>query len=212
MPTLPRGVLTVFPVQYPPIAWAAGLGALETNGRTRPEGSTRGHESRAIGFGPQSFGQDRPGSHAHRATDIFAGFGCEVRASCDGHVVKQFYATDGAVPGSGFMPRSASNRITSGNYVMIRDARGYHHLYGHMFRRPSVQPGQFVRAGTLIGTVGATGLPPGRVQHLHYQVTRRTDEGRAIRGEYYNAYDELRRLAEVLGCTVSPGSYVQLRL
>ncbi len=54
-----------------------------------------------------------------------------------------------------------------GKYVMIRHNKDLASAYGHM-QRIDVKPGQRVRQGQNIGTVGSTGLSTG--PHLHYEV------------------------------------------
>ncbi|MBP7065948.1 MAG: peptidoglycan DD-metalloendopeptidase family protein [Ferrovibrio sp.] len=54
-----------------------------------------------------------------------------------------------------------------GNYVRLRHGNGYATAYAHMTRM-SVKPGQRVRQGQIIGTVGSTGRSTG--PHLHYEV------------------------------------------
>ncbi|MDR2551685.1 MAG: M23 family metallopeptidase [Treponema sp.] len=56
---------------------------------------------------------------------------------------------------------------TYGNFVVITHAAGYKTLYGHM-NSISTKSGVSVSAGTVIGTVGNTGLSTG--PHLHFTV------------------------------------------
>ncbi len=208
MADLPLGSLAFFPVRYPRFARAAGLGALGTCGRIRTGDS--GFDSREISFGRASFGQARPGASGHGATDVFAGIGTRVVAAKTGRVPRSWTITrDGrqlSLPGVGFMAPHGRD-IRGGNYIVLVDTEGLHHYYAHMAHPVNVPSNGVVIAGTELGGVGATGLPAGRVQHLHYQVTNR--QGRV---ENINPYNELRRLAFLLGATANAGGHVTLPL
>lgn len=54
-----------------------------------------------------------------------------------------------------------------GNYIVLRHYNGLETLYGHM-SKTIAQPGQFVKAGEVIGLGGSTGRSSG--PHLHYEV------------------------------------------
>ncbi len=58
-----------------------------------------------------------------------------------------------------------------GNVVLIKDNKGYGHLYAHL-DSVSVKTGQTVKAGQTIGTQGKTGQVTG--SHLHYEVRKKT--------------------------------------
>jgi len=56
-----------------------------------------------------------------------------------------------------------------GNYVVINHGNGYSTLYAHMITGSIVvQPGQVVRQGQKIGTMGSTGRSTGT--HLHFEI------------------------------------------
>lgn len=55
-----------------------------------------------------------------------------------------------------------------GNCVIIDHDNGYHTIYGHMLRRPSVYVGQRVSRGQFIGYVGSTGHSTG--PHVHFMI------------------------------------------
>lgn len=204
MPDLPTGTLGYFPVHYPSEALASGIDVLQT---VRPRAARSGWDPREIGFG-RNFGQERNGRvEGHGAIDIFGAFGCEVRATVSGRVVENFVNNSGRHPGVGYSPSTPENRIAGGNYVMIVDASGFHHYFAHMRDALVLQTGEEVAIGQRLGVVGATGMPSGYMQHLHYQVTTR--QGRLIN---YNPYAELRRLATALGAEVNAGGYVRLPL
>lgn len=93
---------------------------------------------------------------SHPAIDISTQPGQPVRATGDGIVLEA--GRDGGL----------------GNAVTISHGYGLTTRYGHM-RSVSVRPGQRLRRGDVIGTVGNTGRSTG--YHLHYQVF---EEGRAV--------------------------------
>lgn len=68
-----------------------------------------------------------------------------------------------------------------GNYVLVRHYNGLETLYGHL-TKPTVEIGQLVKAGDIIGLGGNTGRSSG--PHLHFEVRY---EGNAIDPE--NLYD-----------------------
>jgi murein DD-endopeptidase MepM/ murein hydrolase activator NlpD len=85
----------------------------------------------------------------HNAIDISAAVGAPVRAPADGIVVKAEWA-------NGY-----------GNVIYISHGYGYSTRYGHLTAF-NVRPGQRVKRGDIIGTVGSTGRSTG--PHLHYEV------------------------------------------
>jgi len=87
--------------------------------------------------------------HFHRGIDLAAPMGTEIFAAADGVVVETGY-----------------DRVL-GYFVRISHARNWTSLYGHM-QRIGTTPGTQVRAGTLIGWVGSTGLSTG--PHLHFEL------------------------------------------
>ncbi len=86
----------------------------------------------------------------HYGTDIDLNTGDSVYAAFDG--VVRINKWDG----SGY-----------GNYIVVRHYNGLETLYGHM-SKALAQPGQFVKAGEMIGLGGSTGRSTG--PHLHYEV------------------------------------------
>ncbi|MCU1643893.1 MAG: family peptidase [Nocardia sp.] len=93
----------------------------------------------------------------HAGIDFGEGFGTPIRAVTDGTVIE-------AGPASGF-----------GLWVRVQQDDGTIGVYGHM-QDILVQPGQQLRAGDEIATVGNRGYSTG--PHLHYEV--HTAPGAAI--------------------------------
>lgn len=85
----------------------------------------------------------------HNGVDLTAERGTKIYASGDGVVTRADYA-------GGY-----------GNCVRINHGYGYQTRYGHMHEM-FVRPGQKVKRGDIIGTVGSTGLSTS--PHLHYEV------------------------------------------
>ena len=85
----------------------------------------------------------------HNAIDISSAVGAPVRAPADGIVVKAEWA-------NGY-----------GNVIYISHGYGYSTRYGHLTAF-NVRPGQRIKRGEVIGTVGSTGRSTG--PHLHYEV------------------------------------------
>ena len=72
-----------------------------------------------------------------------------------------------------------------GQFIAVRHRDGYTSHYGHC-RSLHVSPGQRVKAGEIIGTVGSTGLSTG--PHLHFEVR--------VNGEPKDPQDILPGLSE----------------
>jgi murein DD-endopeptidase MepM/ murein hydrolase activator NlpD len=86
----------------------------------------------------------------HSGIDIAASGGSDVLAARDGQVIEKGFEADGL-----------------GNYLLLSHQGGYTTLYGHL-ASITVTLNQKVNSGTLIGTVGSTGLSTG--PHLHFEV------------------------------------------
>ncbi len=84
----------------------------------------------------------------HNGVDLAAPHYSHVRAVLEGRVV------------------FADSYAGFGKLVTIKHADGYISLYGHL-AEVSVNPGQKVNAGEIIGRVGSTGLATG--PHLHFE-------------------------------------------
>jgi murein DD-endopeptidase MepM/ murein hydrolase activator NlpD len=89
----------------------------------------------------------------HRALDIAAWTGVEVKAADSGYVVESGWSDEGY-----------------GNYVVIDHRNGFQTLYGHL-SRIFVTAGNSVGKGTVIGLMGSTGHSTG--PHLHFEVRQR---------------------------------------
>lgn len=119
-------------------------------------------------------------------------------------------SSHGSVTGAGWSPRG-------GFVVMILDNSGFAHYYAHMRTTPSVQPGQSVRAGGVLGQVSNSGsIAQGGPMHLHYQVweigTGRDQERASATftrrfGRAANPYSELARLARMMGARVQSNGH-----
>jgi len=55
-----------------------------------------------------------------------------------------------------------------GNSVQFEDAAGYFHRYAHMRDKPTVNVGDTINPGQLLGVIGTTGKSTG--EHVHYQI------------------------------------------
>ncbi|MBL7663134.1 M23 family metallopeptidase [bacterium] len=84
----------------------------------------------------------------HNGVDLQAPEGSHVRAVKNGQIV------------------FADNYAGYGKLVTIDHGNGYASLYGHL-DEILVNPGTIVKAGTLIGRVGSTGISSG--PHLHFE-------------------------------------------
>lgn len=86
----------------------------------------------------------------HKGLDMAARVGTPVVATADGLVVS-----------------AIRSRRGYGNVVIIQHNFGFTTLYGHL-HSIAVEPGEYVRKGQKIGTVGNSGLST--APHLHYEV------------------------------------------
>lgn len=114
----------------------------------------------------------------HTGMDFTAPVGTEIYATGNGTVVKV------EKDGRGY-----------GNNVIINHGFGYETLYGHMSKF-SVRPGQKVKRGDLIGSVGNTGTSTG--PHLHYEVHKNGNPVNPV-NFYYNdlSPEEYAKMLEI---------------
>jgi murein DD-endopeptidase MepM/ murein hydrolase activator NlpD len=134
-----------------------------------PQGTANSDFSKsATGYGA--------GGHkkGHFGVDIFGQKGTPIVAPVDGKVKLNF---------------------GNGNTVIIEDPDGFSHWLGHL-DSITVKDGQFVEAGTKVGTLGNTGNASGTEPHLHYNVYP-TKQG------FYGGEDPIEDLKDAIG--KSPG-------
>ena len=108
-------------------------------------------------YGPASFSDDFGAARAdtgwHHGNDIFAPLGAPVLAVTDGTLFLVGWNTIG------------------GNRFWLRDLQGNEFYYAHLSAfTPLAQDGAQVRAGDVIGFVGATGDAAGTPTHLHFEI------------------------------------------
>ena len=103
------------------------------------------------------FGAPRVDGRTHEGLDMTANCGRPLVAVRSGTILKR-----------------ASEPDLKGNYVVMkgRDERRTY-LYAHLRRPATVRPGQKVRAGRRLGSVGQTGNAAGTPCHLHFEVRTR---------------------------------------
>ena len=108
-------------------------------------------------YGPASFSDDFGAARAdtgwHHGNDIFAPLGAPVLAVTDGTLFLVGWNTIG------------------GNRFWLRDLQGNEFYYAHLSAfTPLARDGAQVKAGDVIGFVGATGDAAGTPTHLHFEV------------------------------------------
>ena len=108
-------------------------------------------------YGPASFSDDFGAARAdtgwHHGNDIFAPLGAPVLAVTDGTLFLVGWNTIG------------------GNRFWLRDLQGNEFYYAHLSAfTPAARDGAQVKAGDVIGFVGATGDAAGTPTHLHFEV------------------------------------------
>jgi murein DD-endopeptidase MepM/ murein hydrolase activator NlpD len=108
-------------------------------------------------YGPASFTDDFGAARAttgwHHGNDIFAPLGAPILAVADGTLFNVGWNDIG------------------GNRFWLRDGAGNEFYYAHLSAfSPLAQEGARVRAGDVIGFVGATGDAVGTPPHLHFEI------------------------------------------
>ncbi len=103
--------------------------------------------------------------HDYAATDILANAGCKFVAPIDG-VVDEVSRVDN------WKGKTNLGIDRGGLFVSIIGSDGVRY-YGSHLRSipPSIQPGVAVKAGRVLGAVGATGSAKGTAPHLHFGIS-----------------------------------------
>jgi len=121
-----------------------------------------------------TWGAARSEGRSHKGIDIMAAQGTPVLAAVDGRIVKFHDSERGGVT----------------IYQFDRNER-FVYYYAHLqARADDLAEGDEVRQGDVIGFVGATGNAT--TPHLHFEVSRLTDEKKWWRAESVNPYPLLR--------------------
>lgn len=128
------------------------LGYLRLHGHTFPVAGPHGVRG-PVG----AFGAARLGGRTHEGFDVTAACGSRLVAVRAGRILKVSY----------------DDRYL-GNHVVLKGARERRtYLYAHLSSPAPVRPGQEVRAGRRLGSVGRTGNAAGTPCHLHIEVRSR---------------------------------------
>ena len=103
--------------------------------------------------------------HDYAATDILAKAGCKFVAPING-VVDEVNRTDS------WKGKTNLGIDRGGLYVSIIGEDGVRYYGSHLRTIPaSIQPGIAVKAGRLLGAIGATGSARGTAPHLHFGIS-----------------------------------------
>ena len=103
--------------------------------------------------------------HDYAATDILAKAGCKFVAPING-VVDEVNRSDN------WSGKTNLGIDRGGLYVSIIGEDGVRYYGSHLRSIPaSIQPGVVVKAGRLLGTIGATGSARGTAPHLHFGIS-----------------------------------------
>ena len=103
-------------------------------------------------FGPRKWNDEDRGGRIHEGVDIAAPRGTLIHATLDGEIVKTGLSS------------------SYGNFVEVEHVGGIHSFYAHMSRTAGLKVGDPVKAGEVIGYVGATGDATG--PHLHFEIRK----------------------------------------
>lgn len=104
-----------------------------------------------------TFGVGRNGGRTHEGFDVNAACGAKLVAARGGIVTRADY-----------------DPVLYGNIVIIRGERTRSdYWYAHLLRAPRLKPGDRVRTGQRIGSIGATGNARTIGCHLHFEIRRR---------------------------------------
>jgi murein DD-endopeptidase MepM/ murein hydrolase activator NlpD len=103
--------------------------------------------------------------HDYAATDILAKAGCKFVAPING-VIDEVNRIDA------WSGKTNLGIDRGGLYVSIIGEDGVRYYGSHLRSIPaSIQPGVVVKAGRLLGTIGATGSARGTAPHLHFGIS-----------------------------------------
>ncbi|QIC46304.1 phage tail tape measure protein [Lysinibacillus sphaericus] len=140
-------------------------GKIQQTGNVSSKSSTTSTTNAKVnGFdGRISSNYGQRGGEFHRGVDIASPLGSRLDAPVSGKVIK---AGDATANGMSW---------TYGNLVVIQDDSGVKHIMAHM-DKVVAKIGDYVQAGTQIGTVGSTGNSTG--PHVHYE--QNTANGKLI--------------------------------
>lgn len=140
-------------------------------------------------------------AHAHHdyaATDILTKAGCKFVAPIDG-VVDEVNRVDT------WSGKTNLGIDRGGLYVSIIGVDGVRYYGSHLRTIPaSIQPGVDVKAGQLLGAVGATGSAKGTHPHLHFGISWTTPadtwwvrRGEVLPWKYLDAWKQGKELSPV---------------
>lgn len=140
-------------------------GKIQQTGNVSSKSSTTSTSNAKVnGFnGRISSNYGQRGGEFHRGVDIASPLGSRLDAPVSGKVIK---AGDATANGMSW---------TYGNLVVVQDDSGVKHIMAHM-DKVVAKIGDYVQAGTQIGTVGSTGNSTG--PHVHYE--QNTANGKLI--------------------------------
>lgn len=123
-----------------------------------------------------TFKDSRDGGRVHDAIDIMAPGGTPVLAAADGEIARFFDSERGGIT----------------IYQYSHDKKLIYY-YAHLQKRAdNIQPGQFVKQGTVIGYVGDTGNSGAGNFHLHFAIWAIDDPKRFWEGTNINPYPLLK--------------------
>jgi peptidoglycan LD-endopeptidase LytH len=136
--------------------------------------------------------------HDYAATDILTKAGCKFVAPIDG-VVDEVNRTDN------WSGKTNLGIDRGGLYVSIIGTDGVRYYGSHLRSIPaSIQPGISVKAGRVLGAVGATGSARGTAPHLHFGISWPTPadtwwvrRGEVLPWKYLDAWKAGRDLSPI---------------
>ncbi len=166
-------------VVAPAVDAGSDHGPVATTGTSEPPSADRDLEIPVDGVEEDELYDsflDARGARTHHAIDIMAARGTPVRAVEDGTIQKLFTSKGGGLTIYHFDP--------GGTYC---------YYYAHLDRYAAgLREGMPVERGDIIGYVGSTGNAAPDAPHLHFAITRLTEERRWWEGEPINPYPILK--------------------